>query len=93
MFIPPYFKDHPPIHRIGDRVVAINPELSNFGAYGTVVGVFDKGEIYAEILWDQLRFGLGNLGGKCSLLRGSIVKFLDVFNLTSPWVELVRHRE
>lgn len=58
-----------------------------------MVGVFDKGEIYAEILWDQPRFGLGNLGGKCSLLRGSIVKFLDVFNLTSPWVELVRHRE
>jgi hypothetical protein len=35
-----------------------------------------------EILWDKARFGLTNLGGKCSALRGSVVRFLDVFNLS-----------
>lgn len=49
--------EHPKIHKLGDRVVALNNNYTNFGAYGVVVGVIDNGEIMIEVLWDKPRFG------------------------------------
>ncbi|CAD8062450.1 unnamed protein product [Paramecium sonneborni] len=86
-YVPPLMTDHPKIHQLGDRVVALNNNYSNFGAYGIVVGIIDIGEIMVEIVWDKPRFGQTDLGGRCSPLRGSVVHFLDVFNITQQWHE------
>lgn len=83
--------EHPKIHKLGDRVVALNVinnlnhkqnHYTNFGAYGIVIGIIDNGEIMIEVLWDKPRFGQTDLGGRCSPLRGSLVHFLDIFNIT-----------
>ncbi|CAK71646.1 unnamed protein product (macronuclear) [Paramecium tetraurelia] len=86
-YVPPLMTEHPKIHKLGDRVVALNNNYTNFGAYGVVVGVIDNGEIMIEVLWDKPRFGQTDLGGRCSPLRGSLVRFLDIFNITQQWQE------
>lgn len=43
-----------------------------------------------EVIWDEPRFGLSNLGGRCGLLRGSLVRFMDVFNLTANWTKQLK---
>ncbi|CAD8069108.1 unnamed protein product [Paramecium sonneborni] len=86
-YVPPLMTEHPKIHQLGDRVVALNNDYSNFGAYGIVVGIIDNGQIMVEIVWDKPRFGQTDLGGRCSPLRGSVVHFLDVFNITQSWQE------
>ncbi|CAD8157271.1 unnamed protein product [Paramecium pentaurelia] len=86
-YVPPLMTEHPKIHKLGDRVVALNNHYTNFGAYGIVVGIIDNGEIMIEVLWDKPRFGQKDLGGRCSPLRGSTVHFLDIFNITQQWQE------
>ena len=44
-----------------------------------------KDEILFEVLWDIPSFGLSNLGKRCPLMRGSIAKFSDMYNLDCDW--------
>ena len=48
-----------------------------YGLTGTIVGILDA---KIEVVFDHPFIGGTNLGGRCPLLRGSVLHFYDVFN-------------
>ena len=46
-----------------------------------------------EVLWDLPQIGLTDLGGKCPQMRGSIVHFDSIFNLTLNWSDYLCSRK
>ncbi len=57
----------------------------NFGATGTVIGIFND---QIEVLFDEPSIGLTSLGGRCAFFKGAVVNFFDVFNMTK-WNQLI----
>lgn len=55
-----------------------------FGQIGTVTGIID-GQI--EVVFDNPFIGGFNLHGRCQDLKGAIVDFLSIYNLSSVWRE------
>ena len=102
-YVPPFYKEHPPLHLLGSRVINLNSIViifksqgqssrkPRFGALGSVIGLIEGQTLHIEVLWDEPQIGLtGHRGG---YLRSSIVKFNDIFNLTCGWNEYLCPRE
>lgn len=87
----PVMSKQPPVHEIGDRVVITNKfhNFIKFGSLGTVVGVYNN---LVEVVFDQQQIGANSLQNRCEEFSGRIVKFWDVFNLTS-WKQLMLKQE
>ena len=50
-----------------------------FGSMGTIIGILNMS---IEVLFDEPFIGGSNLGGRCNYLRGCLMQFVDVFNIT-----------
>lgn len=78
----PALSRKPDYHTIGDRVIVLSSHNSNakFGELGTIIGVYKES---IEVIFDSPFIGANDLCGRVPKFRGQILKFFDVFNLSS----------
>ena len=87
----PALNRKPDYHRIGDRVVTLTSHNKNakFGQIGTIIGVYKES---VEVIFDTPFIGANDLCGRVPKFRGQILKFFDLFNLSS-WSKDIVHKE
>lgn len=58
-----------------------------------MIGIIDYEEdIWVQVLWDEPRIGYSDLGGRCLPMRGEMVRFVEVYNLSGKWFNYVESR-
>ena len=59
---------------------------------GTIVGIY---EFNFEVLFDEAFIGGTTLGGRCSIARGAMIEFTDVFNVdpSAKWANKLERRD